>query len=107
LAAREPIATSGSSRPTATPGLNFVFGQATVAGRDAFVALPRLRETSYGRPPNESLYRERVLKEVLHELGHTWGLGHCPDPRCVMYFSNMLADTDAKGLEFCPRCREG
>ncbi|MDI7276005.1 MAG: archaemetzincin family Zn-dependent metalloprotease [Anaerolineae bacterium] len=88
------------------PGLNFVFGQATLTGRDAFVALPRLRQGYYGRPHDEALFRERVLKETLHELGHTWGLRHCPDPRCVMYFSNTLADTDAKGLEFCPHCQE-
>jgi archaemetzincin len=86
------------------PGLNFVFGQARLPGREAFVALPRLRESFYGRPENEDLFRQRVLKEVVHELGHTWGLRHCPDPRCVMHFSNSLRDTDVKGVEFCPRC---
>ena len=86
------------------PRLNFVFGQATLGGREALVALPRLRQSFYGRPEDEQLFRQRTLKEVLHELGHTWGLGHCPDPRCVMHFSNTLEDTDLKGIDFCPRC---
>lgn len=85
------------------PGLNFIFGQA--AGRYAFIALPRLRPSFYGLPENESLFRERVLKEAVHELGHTHGLGHCPDRICVMHFSNGLRDTDVKGNDFCPRCR--
>jgi archaemetzincin len=87
------------------PGLNFIFGQASVHGRDAFIALPRLRESFYGLPEDEPLFRERTLKEAVHELGHTYGLGHCPDPKCVMHFSNSLHDTDVKGAEFCPRCQ--
>jgi archaemetzincin len=31
-------------------------------------------------------------------------LGHCENPRCVMFFSNSLMDTDGKGFEFCLRC---
>jgi archaemetzincin len=88
-------------------GLNYIFGQAALNGRQAFVALPRLRPSFYGLPeaPHLPSWRERALKECMHELGHTWGLGHCPDPHCVMHFSNALPDTDAKGVAFCPRCR--
>ena len=87
------------------PGLNFIFGQAVMNGREAFVALPRLRPEFYGLPENRGVFRERVFKEVVHELGHTWGLGHCSDPGCVMHFSNTLADTNRKGTEFCRYCR--
>jgi archaemetzincin len=87
------------------PGLNFVFGQARLKGREAFVALPRLRPSFYGQPADVGLFHRRVLKEVVHELGHTWGLHHCPDPRCVMHFSNTLADTDVKGVRYCPSCQ--
>jgi archaemetzincin len=88
------------------PGLNFIFGQATPGGREAFVALPRLRQSFYGLPEEPTLFRERVLKEVVHELGHTWGLSHCADIHCVMHFSNRLHDTDVKGTDFCPWCHD-
>jgi len=42
----------------------------------------------------------------VHELGHTYGLGHCPDTHCVMHFSNSLRDTDIKSATFCPACQE-
>jgi archaemetzincin len=87
------------------PGLNFIFGQADIHDRDCFIALPRLRQSFYGLAEDEPLFRERVLKEAVHELGHTYGLRHCRDSRCVMHFSNSLHDTDVKGAGFCPRCR--
>lgn len=86
------------------PGLNFIFGLADRSTGRAVVALPRLRQEFYGLEPNRELFLERVLKEVLHELGHTWGLSHCPNPRCVMHFSNSLSDTDRKDPSFCHRC---
>lgn len=84
--------------------LNFVFGQASMDGREAFIALPRLRQSFYNLPEDLTLFRERVLKEAVHELGHTRGLFHCPNPHCVMHFSNMLQDTDIKTADFCPQC---
>jgi archaemetzincin len=81
-------------------GLNFVFGIAESPGRAAVISTARLRAAD-----NEALFRDRVLKEAMHELGHTLGLGHCDDHRCVMYFSNTLADTDRKGSRPCPNCR--
>jgi archaemetzincin len=86
-------------------GLNFVFGQAELAGSAAIISLARLRQEFYGSPPDRKLLMERILKEAVHELGHTFGLGHCPDPKCVMHFSNSLHDTDIKGIAFCPNCQ--
>ncbi len=82
--------------------LNFVFGLAS--GSAAVVSLTRLRPEYYGNIKNESLFRERTLKEAIHELGHTFGLHHCPDKKCIMHFSNMLEDTDIKGPGFCRIC---
>ncbi len=87
-----------------TRGLNFVFGQAKLGGREAVISLARLRQSFYGLPEDEGLLLLRALKEAIHELGHTWGLAHCPDPLCVMHFSNSLRETDVKKAEFCPRC---
>ncbi len=88
------------------PGLNFVFGQADITGKKALISLQRLRQEFYGLPRDESLFRERALKEAVHELGHTYGLGHCPDSTCVMHFSNSLRDTDFKGWNLCTICQE-
>jgi archaemetzincin len=88
-----------------TPRLNFVFGQARMGGPAAVIALPRLRQGFYGLPDDEALFHQRAIKEAIHELGHTYGLSHCRNPRCVMSFSNSLYDVDKKERNFCPSCR--
>jgi len=87
------------------PRLSFVFGEADVGSGTAIISLCRLRQEYYGLAPDEALFLERATKEIVHELGHTFGLGHCPNDRCVMHFSNSLADTDLKNAQFCNRCR--
>ncbi len=87
------------------PELNFVFGEADLLARAAVIALPRLRQDFYGYDPDRNLLLLRAAKEAIHELGHTCGFGHCPDPRCVMHFSNSLRDTDVKTARFCEACR--
>jgi len=87
------------------PRLNFVFGEADMVSGTAVVSLCRLRQEYYGLAPDEALFLERATKEIVHELGHTFGLGHCPNNKCVMHFSNSLADTDLKAAGFCSSCR--
>jgi len=70
----------------------------------AVISLARLRPEFYGSPPDAPLLLKRAVKEAIHELGHTHGLGHCRDPRCIMCFSNTLHDTDVKGPGFCAAC---
>lgn len=84
--------------------LNFVFGEAAPKEGVAVISLARLRQEFYGLPPNRDLFHQRVLKESVHELGHTYGVGHCLDPACVMHFADSLKDTDYKGWHFCGSC---
>jgi archaemetzincin len=87
------------------PGLNFVFGEADIVHKVVIISLCRLRQEYYGLAPDRTLFIQRATKEIVHELGHTFSLEHCPDPRCVMHFSNCLADTDWKEASFCSKCR--
>ncbi len=85
--------------------MNFVFGQAELPGRFALISLTRLHPSFYGRPEKKSILRQRAIKEAVHELGHNWGLKHCPNPKCGMHFSLTLKDTDNKNADFCDSCR--
>lgn len=84
------------------PDLNFIFGSAQFGG-NAIVALPRLRQSFYGLPNDDTIFFQRTVKEVFHELGHVMGLRHCTN-YCVMQFSNSLADTDHKPDTYCKDC---
>ncbi len=86
------------------PILTFVFGEAQLNGRCALVSSCRLQEEFYGLPPNSLLHQNRLKKEAIHELGHTLGLKHCFDWRCVMASSHSVERIDLKEGEFCPAC---
>lgn len=88
------------------PVLTFVFGEAQLDGNCAVVSTARLKEEFYGLPPRPDMVRERLLKEAAHELGHTFGLRHCANWRCVMTSSHAVERLDVKGAEFCGVCRK-
>ena len=86
------------------PVLTHVFGVGQLAGTCAVVSLYRLREEAYGLPHSRQLLEERLLKESLHELGHTAGLRHCSAWLCAMSSSSGVELVDLKAAQFCPHC---
>jgi archaemetzincin len=86
------------------PVFTFVFGEAQVAGPAAIISTHRLREEFYGLPPDPARLLERLMKELLHELGHTQGLRHCGDWRCVMSSAHTVERIDVRQAAFCPDC---
>jgi len=87
------------------PILTFVFGEAQLEGGCALVSTYRLRQEFYGLPPDPDLLRQRLLKEAIHELGHTLSLTHCEDYECVMAPSHAVEWIDLKSSRVCRECR--
>ncbi|MFY9644612.1 MAG: archaemetzincin [Terriglobales bacterium] len=87
------------------PILTFVFGEAQMGGPSAVVSAHRLRQEFYGLPLDQKLYRHRVIKEAVHELGHTVNLTHCQDYSCAMAPSHAVEWIDLKESTLCSGCR--
>jgi len=86
------------------PVLTYVFGEAQLDGRAAVVSAYRLDNQLYGLPPTRDLLFQRLCKEAIHELGHTYNLLHCHNQTCVMTSSTYVEDIDLKSDRFCDRC---
>ncbi len=78
-----------------------VFGEADIGGDIAVVSIAPL-----GVNTRLHNFKERVIKECVHELGHTIGLGHCMDKTCVMCRSVDVYDVDNKSKNFCDECMQ-
>ena len=86
------------------PILTHVYGEAQLAGKACIVSTFRLRE---GLPVAtiEKGFEIRIVKEVLHELGHTFNLRHCKDKACIMHYCRSIKDVDRKSNQFCRYCK--
>ena len=88
------------------PILTFVFGEAQLSGSASVVSTFRLRPEFYGLRQDNILVIERLQKEAIHELGHTFGLLHCPNFQCVLNASTYVEEIDLKAKSLCRNCRE-
>jgi archaemetzincin len=87
------------------PILTYIFGQAYLNGRSGIASYYRLSNERYGMHSDNNIVIDRFQKEVIHELGHTFGLVHCHIPTCVMRSSTYVEDIDQKDMNICSHCR--
>ena len=86
------------------PILTHVYGEAQLGGAASIVSTYRLNE---GRSAVNitDRFRDRVVKEAIHELGHTFNLRHCPEHACIMHYCRNEEDVDRKSNELCRYCK--
>jgi len=87
-----------------TGSSDFVFGLARRSCGAAVVSTARLHNGYYGRPDCDDDLIDRTSKECAHEICHLMGLGHCPDPECVMFKPETLDELDRKRKMLCASC---
>jgi archaemetzincin len=79
-----------------------VFGLGEIGGRACVVSSFRLRRRARG--PAQVAFR--VRSTAVHEVGHTLGLPHCDEPRCVMLDAEgSIRNTDTGTGRLGPGCR--
>ncbi|MFC1885598.1 archaemetzincin family Zn-dependent metalloprotease [Thermodesulfobacteriota bacterium] len=86
------------------PILTHVYGEAQLGGKACIVSTFRLKENLSPLTAQQT-YIGRVVKEVIHELGHTFNLRHCPDSQCIMHYCRSIKDVDQKSDQLCRYCR--
>jgi archaemetzincin len=71
-----------------------VMGLALIGGKPCVASTFRVSKTNV---------KQQYFKVVIHELGHTQGLKHCPDKTCIMTDAEGKNNTEnEKG--FCKKC---
>ena len=79
-----------------------IFGLGQISGPACVVSTYRLGRGKV----SEKLFTERLIKIVNHELGHTFGLTHCPNKGCLMEDAKgKIATVDRSSGNFCNECR--
>ena len=85
------------------PIMTYVYGEAQLNGKACIISTSRLKK---GLPllHTQDAFLNRVFKEAIHELGHTFNLLHCPDYACIMHYCRSEEDVDRKSEELCRYC---
>lgn len=86
------------------PVLTHVFGEAQLGGKACIISTFRLKN-DLPVLKTQRIYHHRIIKEAIHELGHTFNLRHCSDPLCGMHYCRAIRDVDHKTDEFCRYCK--
>ena len=82
-----------------------VFMALNVFNRTGVIALAPLRQEFYQLPPEEPVFRARLLKMALHMLGQFLGVPRCADPKCLMSYARNNREIDTKYPVYCLNCR--
>jgi len=84
----------------------FLFGETHLKHRCGVVSTLKLKEQFYDRQKDNLLFEERVIKEIIHEIGHLLiGFTHCEEKSCVMRFSKDIDEIDKKSYYLCENCK--
>ena len=86
------------------PILTYVFGEAQLGGMSCVVSSFRLNASDV-LGDSETSFHERMVKEAIHELGHTFKLRHCEEESCIMHYCRSTQDVDRKSNALCRYCR--
>jgi len=86
------------------PILTHVYGEAQLGGTACIVSTYRLNEGRSGANISQK-FSDRIVKEVIHELGHTFKLRHCPEHTCIMHYCRNEEDVDRKSDQLCRYCK--
>ncbi len=89
------------------PGRSYIFSATHLATKTITISIFRLMYgLNLGDESDRAKFRERLYKEVVHEIGHLIGLDHCVRNECVMSFSPDIAHLDNKLPILCNVCVE-
>jgi archaemetzincin len=77
-----------------------VMGLGYKPGNSCVVSAFRLRKTA----TSQKHFQQRLFKVVVHEMGHNFGLDHCPNETCMMVDAEGQMKLD-KEKDLCERCK--
>ena len=86
------------------PILTHVYGEAQLGGKACVVSTVRLNE-GHSYLSTQQPFLSRIVKEAIHELGHTFQLRHCREHTCLMHYCRNQSDVDRKSDQLCRYCK--